>query len=193
MPNIITVTEPKRGLQCRILSPAEYRVIRENLSVNHKTIFDAKLFSGMRETEFAAFAKNPQWYDRERKIIRLTPKAVKKAKTLFKDRTVNLSTLGAAAVERFIDYKPKVPNRASWNETLKLAATKANVPTTGIEPKMARKTWESWLVATYPNATIYILASQGHILTTALQHYVGIGFSKEEIADIKQYTDGWLR
>ena len=142
MPNIITVTEPKRGLQCRILSPLEYRVIRENLSVNHKTIFDAKLFSGMRETEFESFAKNTQWYDRERKIIRLTPKAVKKAKTLFKDRTVNLSTLGAAAIERFIDYKPKVPNRASWNETLKLAATKANVSTTGIEPKMCRKTWE---------------------------------------------------
>jgi hypothetical protein len=186
MANIITVNG------CRVLTPHEYRIIRENLNVNHKTVFDALLFTGMRNTEFEQFVKNPDWFQRDRKLIRLTPTAIKKVKIKFKDRSVFLSTLGLAAIERLLDYKPLVPHRASWNTSLKRAAKKANIDPTGIEPKMTRKTWESWLVASYPEATLHVLSSQGHDTTTALGHYVSIGFTSVEISEIKHYTEGWL-
>ncbi len=40
----------------------------------------------------------------------------------------------------------------------------------GLSVKSTRKTWESWLVASYPDRFLLVSMSQGHTEFTALKH-----------------------
>src|SRR5947209_12558702 len=52
--------------------------------------------------------------------------------------------------------------------------------TTLFRSKTMRKTWESWLMATYPERMAEICLSQGQTSFTALKHYLNMPFLPEE-------------
>jgi integrase len=161
------------------------------------------LFTGMRATEFTDFinVSRGAWYSRARRIIDIPASSVRKAKIVVRRRSVILSNAGVRAMEDIIDqianekkYDPFfMPTRQSWNDTLLYTAKKAGMKAPELFiPKLTRKTWESWLVTSYPLATASIMVSMGHSTTVSIQHYLGLGFSKEEKEQIKRYTEGWL-
>jgi integrase len=178
----------------RVLTPKEARLIRDHLTTNHKVFFDGLLFTGMRETEFEQFVQHPEWVDWERNNIILPSEAVRKARVRVKRRVIPLSNWGQQAIERVFDVKVKMPQRNWWRLVLIDAAKASGIDKNGITPKMTRKTWESWLIASLPKEAIYhVLLAMGHTAQVSVGHYLQIGFSREEIDQMKQYTDGWLR
>lgn len=175
----------------RILPPDEYRMIRQKLKPSHQILFDALLFTGMRGEEFWRFAKCPHWFDLDRMVIHLPKTASLKVRSLQRERDVHLSNWGAQAVERLFDQPCKKISRVAWRADLIQASRRAGIDLQGITPKMTRKTWESWLVATFPNMTLQIGLSQGHTSLTAMNHYLNFSFSPTEKEDMKKYVSGF--
>jgi len=142
-----------------------------------KVLLDGMLFTGMRGEEFWRFLQHPEWFDHDRGVIHLPPAAVLKKKAKQKERDIYPSNWGLTVIERLFDYELRKISRISWRATLIRASKRANLSPEGITLKMTRKTWESWLVASYPAMTLQIALSQGHSSLTALNHYVNIAFS----------------
>lgn len=184
----------------RILTPYEYRAIRSNLNREHRLLFDGLIFTGMRGTEFEMFMNNLDWFDARRQCISLPTSAILKSKTKFRERDVLLSDMGVRAIED-ITYAIRKDglesfSRQAWGQDLKRAALKAEIPLTGIVPKMTRKTCVSWLVSALSksdrgNTSLLIAASMGHDIQTMMQHYLSISFSTQERQDIETFTRGW--
>ena len=57
--------------------------------------------------------------------------------------------------------------------------------------KMFRKTYESWLISSYPERKEEVFLSQGHNSLTALRHYVNLPFTESDRMEMKEYVDGW--
>jgi integrase len=110
---------------------------------------------------------------------------------------------GCDAFDRLVSAKVKFkgqevsvlemrPERVSFGDTLKRYAITAGIGEQGIKPKMFRKTLVSWLVACFPEKSLYIQASMGHSEDTIVQNYLGLGFTKEEIEIMRTtYLKGW--
>jgi|MudIll2142460700_1097286.scaffolds.fasta_scaffold00535_6 integrase len=177
----------------RILTPREYSVIRENLKKEHKIILDAQLFTAMRQEEFRKFVEHPEWFKLQRHAIDLPKAAILKEKCRFKERTIMLSTLGVASIERLFDSVSDIPTRAAWNGDLTRACERASIATDGIAPKMTRKTYISWLVAQFPQLHLLIASSAGHSINVMQEHYLGIAFTPVDLEEMKQYTSGWFK
>ncbi len=177
----------------RVLTPAEYRALRGALNLQYKILLDGLLFTGVRDVEFRELLEHPEWLNSKRMYIHLPAKAVRKEKVKFKERKILLSSYGLPAVERLFDQPLTLPTREAMRHTLKRAARRSGIGEEGIVPKMMRKTWESWLVASYPEMTLQIAMSQGHDQVTAMHHYLNIGFSAQEVEDMKPYVMGWRR
>lgn len=201
----------------RILTPSEYESLKKVMDAPHYPIIcDAMLLSGMRPIEFKRF--QPDWYKASRRVIKLPDGACLKQKCEFKERTITLSMSGCDAFDRLVServkYKGKMvsvldlrPEKVSFGDTLKRYAIKAKLPegtithrdgTTytgpdaGISPKMFRKTLVSWLVALYPEKSLYIQASMGHSQDTIVQNYLGLGFTREEMEAMRtNYLGEW--
>ena len=56
---------------------------------------------------------------------------------------------------------------------------------------MFRKTYESWLISSYPERKEEVFLSQGHNSLTALRHYVNLPFTESDRMEMKEYVDGW--
>ena len=186
----------------RVLYPSEYRAIRAELSYPHQLMLDGMLFSGTRTVEFWRFLDHPEWYKSSRKCIDLPRGSVLKAKCRQAERTVLLSAWGLQAIEGMLTYMEKNRNtfrpmtRQGWSQALTAAAIKAVNRGTldnleGIVPKMTRKTWISWMLATHPEREGSIAISSGHDVATMLKHYTGLGFPQNEIQAMKVFTAGW--
>lgn len=186
----------------RILTPSEYEALRSSMdSPHYPLICDAMLLSGMRPVEFSRF--EPDWYKASRRTIKLPKGACLKEKCTYTERTINLSLAGCDAFDRLVSTKVKFkgvdvpvldrrPAKVSFNDTLKRYAHVANIGTDGIAPKMFRKTLVSWLVACYPEKVVFIASSMGHDYNTIIKNYLGLGFTREEVAVMKtKYLDGW--
>jgi len=194
--------EPILKQSTRILYPSEYRAIRRHLNFKDQLILDGLLYSGMRGVEFWRFIENPDWYKPSRLAIDLPKGSVLKKKAKQAERTVLLSNTGVQAVETLLAYRRQKPDdlrpvsRQSWSETLLRAAGKAVVEgklvsLEGIAPKMTRKTWSSWLLASHSHREGSISLSMGHDIRTMLRHYAGLGWPPETRQEIWQYTAGW--
>lgn len=194
--------EPILKQDTRVLYPSEYRAIRSHLSFRNQLRLDGLLFSGMRGVEFERFLDHPDWYKPSRRAIDLPKGSVLKRKAKQAERTVLLSNAGVQAIETLISYRRQNPDdlqpisRQAWTETLSLAARKAVAEgrltsTEGIAPKMCRKTWSSWLLATHSHREGSISLSMGHDVRTMLHHYAGLGWPSEAREQIKQFTAGW--
>ena len=182
----------------RILRPYEYdslldAIYRKNTKHRYREILNALLFTGMRYVEFQRFMKNKDWFDKKTRSIYLPPEASRKKKRTMKERYVYLSTQGLIHVENFVLYVEQMPDRVSLNNIIRYWGKKAGLGDTGQSVKTFRKTWESWLVVSYPNYLPHIAMSQGHTLITAINHYLNLPFTKEDVEEIKLRTAGWLR
>ena len=187
----LPIRTPLIRQKTRILPPDEYRALRAALRTRHKVLLDGMLFTGMRGEEFWRFLQHPEWFDHDRGVIHLPPAAMLKKKAKQIERDIYLSNWGLTVIERLFDYELQKISRISWRATLIRASKRANLSPRGITPKMTRKTWESWLVASYPAMTLQIALSQGHSSLTALNHYVNIAFSLSETLEMKKYVTGF--
>ena len=178
----------------RILRPREYdtlldTIFRKDLKYRYREILNALLYTGMRYVELQRFQKHPEWFDKKTRSIYLPPEASRKKKRTMKERYVYLSTQGITHVENFILYADSTPDRIVLNNMLNFWGNKAGLGR--ISVKTFRKTWESWLVVSYPNALALIAMSQGHTTFTAMNHYLNLPFTDEDIEEIKVRTAGW--
>jgi integrase len=57
--------------------------------------------------------------------------------------------------------------------------------------KTFRKTWESWLLITYPHRSLEIALSQGHTQLTQLNYYANLPFTDQDKEDMKEFVMGW--
>ncbi len=194
--------EPILKQSTRILYPSEYRAIRSHLNFKDQLILDGLLFSGMRGVEFMRFLESPEWYKPSRRAIDLPKGSMLKKKAKQAERTVLLSNAGVQAIETLISYRKqnldeiRPISRQAWSENLLRAASKAKVEgrlgdLTGIAPKMTRKTWASWLIATHSHREGSVSLSLGHDIRTMLWHYAGLGWPPDARQEIRQYTAGW--
>lgn len=183
----IDISEPiiKEGV--RIFRPQEIELLISAIpKSDNQTKFEAMLYSGLRYVEGRRLYNNPQHFTG--KTIKVVSK---KTKATIKERWVKLNKDGQLAVRYFLRGSANLPSYTSWRDDLKLWCKYANIPTKGISVKSTRKTWESWLIISYPEKTFEICLSQGHDELTSLRHYVNLPFSTEEKEDIKTYTKGW--
>lgn len=179
-----------------ILTPGEYDGLRSAVKPEFKILLDVLLFTGMRYEEIKKLQKHQEWYDTKKKIIYLPREADKKKKRVSPSRYVYLSSYGNWIVERFFDDNTKpYPTYQVFDENLKRWSKKALLKLlngVSISVKTFRKTWECWLVCSYPERLPLIAMSQGHTELIAMNHYLNIPFSPEEIKAIKEKTNGWL-
>lgn len=185
----------------RILFPSDYLKMRDVMPEYYRLLCDAHLTSGMRPVEFERFESS--WYRGSRRVIQLPTDACLKQKCKFVARTINLSLAGCDAFERVISTKVKFkkefisvldmrPKRVAYRDALIRYAKAADISTEGICPKMFRKTWVSWLVACYPEKSLYIQSSMGHDQDTIVNNYLGLGFPSSEIKIMmERFLNDW--
>jgi len=174
----------------RVLKPWEIRMILSVIPKNdYRTIFKALLYSGMRYIEMQRLQENTKWFNGS--CIHLSKEAMRKKKMKLKERDVHLSPVGREVISAFISINTKVPKYSAWTEDLVRWATKAGLDTRFLGPKTTRKTYESFLISYYPEKTLKIAQSQGHTTDTALEHYLNLNFSEQDIKDMKDFVEGW--
>jgi len=57
--------------------------------------------------------------------------------------------------------------------------------------KTFRKTWESWLLFSFPDKAMEIALSQGHTELTQLRHYANLPFLDKDREEMKEFVVGW--
>jgi len=181
--------------EAQILNAQEYELLRAELNPTHRILFDGMLFTGMRIEEFWRFLDNPHWFQPDRNYVGLPRGSIKKVQTRYKERTVLLSNIGVRAIRDLVDLanreKLSKISRMGWGQNLKRAALKAKLEPRGIVPKMARKTWVSWLMVTYPEDGLRVAASLGHDLRTMQEHYLSLPVTAMEREQIRPSVVGW--
>jgi integrase len=181
----------------RILSPAQYFRLRDSLDPNlgYRLITDALLHTGMRVVEFWALVDHPEWYHARERLIDLPKEgASKKPMSSKTDRTIRLTVEGCKALELVFGCHINFRERSAMGKALKRAAERAELGSKGITPKMFRKMLASFLVEVRKDLGIdlfEITANMGHEEKTLRDHYLGIGFSAQDHADILEFLKGW--
>jgi integrase len=178
-------------MKTRILRPIEYEILRSNANPKYRVLFDTALMTGMRVVELRIFLQNPIWFDGT--FIHLPRVAIKKKKATINQRWVHLSSRGRAVVENVYQILDgtKIPSESAISRYMKRCALRGGIDEEGLNMKMFRKTWESWLIASYPDRKEEVFLSQGHTSLTALQHYVNLPFTEEDKLKMREWTEGW--
>ncbi len=174
----------------RVLRPAEYEQLPEGAeTLENQTRSDALLLTGLRYVEAQRLQSNPDWVDG--RFIHLPVYAQKKVKRKQKERWVKLSSKGVSILPYFFKVKP-LPNWKGWTQNLERWGNRAGLDPEGLGPKTPRKTWESWLVAFYPERVLEIFLSQGHTQMTSLNHYLNMPFTPADKEGMKEWVSGWV-
>jgi len=183
------MSKPILKSDVRILRPTEYERLREGArTLENKTRSDALLLTGLRYVEAQRLQSNPDWVDG--KFIHLPAFAQRKAKTTQKERWVRLSSKGATLLP-FLFRTKQPPTWKGWTQNVERWATNAGLDPVGLGPKTLRKTWESWLVSSYPERVLEVFLSQGHTQMTALSHHLGLPFTQTDKGAMLEYVSGW--
>jgi len=191
----------------RILRPMEYKLIYNSIPrKDYKTLLNALLLTGMRYIELQRFQSNPEWFDgdfihlpveAQRKVTKVRKKrkdGKERASRRHKARVVILNSLGKNVISYFIDINTPLPGYQSWKDDLRRWAKNAGLDPQKINVKTTRKTWCSWLLATYgTNRLTEITLSMGHDSITSIKHYLSVGFTDDDKSQIKEYTEGWIK
>ncbi|MFA5410046.1 MAG: hypothetical protein WC343_14830 [Bacilli bacterium] len=179
----------------QILTPAEYDRLRDQLNPTHRLIWDGMIFTGMRIEEFWRFVEHPEWFHPARSYVELPKGSILKVKAKQQERAVLLSNVGVRAIKDLTSAITRGEveriSTAGWRQNIVRAATKAELPLKGLTPKMARKTWVSWLMAVYPTDGLRIASSMGHDTGTLIRHYLTLAFAQHEREQIRMYVSGW--
>jgi integrase len=175
----------------RILFPGDYEKLRAQMPEYYQIICDAALLSGMRPVELERF--EPSWYRGSRRVLQLPKDSCLKEKCQFKERTIRLSLAGCDAFDKLTAaVLKKRPKRVAFRDALIRYAKLAGIGPEGMSPKMFRKTLVSWLVACYPEKSLYIQASMGHNGDTIVNNYLGLGFTRDDIELMRtKYLNEW--
>ena len=181
--------KPVKKRPFRILRPVEYEAIREEARNHHRINLDVLLLTGLRYEEARMLQKHPDWFDGEFVYI---PEMKGKRKEKQMERWVRLSDLGKHMLPLFFRNK-RLPARQNWRDNLIRWAEKAGLDPAGIGVKVTRKTWESWLVFSFPDRIADIMFSQGHTLITSIKHYQGLPFTEEDKKGMEKYVSGWVK
>jgi integrase len=158
--------------------------------MEHKIMLQAMLYTGMRYIEMIRFQYHPMWFDGD--FIHLPEEAVHKQLRLQKERWVRLNNQGKMMVKFFLEIHRAVPTSQSWNMNIKAWGRKAGLDPEGLCVKTTRKTWESWLIFSFPTRIMDITLSQGHTQVVSLQHYMNMPFTEIDRIDIKEFVQGWI-
>jgi len=175
----------------RILRPSEYEQLREGAGTpENQTRVDALLLTGLRYVEAQRLQTNPKWADG--RFIHLPASAQRKVKRLQRERErwIRLSSKGASLLPYFFKTKP-LPTWRAWTQNMQRWAGNSRLDPIGLGPKTLRKSWESWLVASYPERVLEVFLSQGHTQMTALSHYLGLPFTQTDKEGMKEWVAGW--
>jgi hypothetical protein len=181
----------------RILTPKEYARFRDQLDPNfgYRIVADCLLNTGLRVVEFWNVAKHKDWYHSSARLIDLPAiGACKKPKCKTTDRTIKLTVGGCKALDLLYGTELEFRDRTAMREAFIRAAIKAGLGREGINPKMLRKCLVSWLVECRKDLgidSLEITASMGHSEDTLIDHYLGVGFTKEDHADMLEFLKGW--
>ena len=176
----------KKGV--RIFRPDELQKLIKAIPRSLDLIrFETALYTGARFVELQKLKKHPEFFTGN--SIRMT---TKKTKAISDERYIQLNERGCRAVKQFLEQKKRLPAREGWNASLKRWCKYAGVDPTGVSAKSTRKTWESYLVTSFPSCTPTIFVSQGHTGMTSLQFYLTLGFTDDEKQQIKKLTEGWI-
>ena len=137
----------------RILRPDEYHSLREgSKKLSNQIWLDAMLLTGMRYEELRRLQQYPSWFkggyiDMPKGNGNKTKKYARQ-----RERAIHLSTMGKVILPIFLQGKV-LPSRQSMDINLKRWAWNAPMNDTDISVKTFRKTWESWMVSSYPVVT----------------------------------------
>ena len=179
-----------KQIKTRILRPKEYEVLREGAGkLENQTILDTCLLLGARYEECRRIQKNPAWFDGA--FIHLSSEVQKKVKRKQVERWIRLSSMGKAILPYFFETRD-MPFVQAWNENLLRWSRRVDLNPVGITARSLRKTYESWLIFSFPMATNLIYLSQGHTTLTSLQHYINLPFLDEDKKLMKQWVEGWI-
>lgn len=187
MSDEIIVHEYKKGPAVRVFRPWEFRSLIRAIPKNeYKDKLEALLYSGARYSEMQWLFENPRRLKGEHIHM-------KNMKALSKEayRYVRLNLQGQRAVENFLRSKTNLPTYQTWGENMKRWCELAGLDPTGACAKSTRKTFESWLVISFPHRVNEIFISQGHKETTALRHYLTFPFTDQDKHDMKYFVEGW--
>jgi len=168
----------------RILRPSEFKTIKNSITNREKQILvDALLLTGLRYEEAVRLRHNPDWFDGN--FIHLPEWAQQKAKRKQRERWVRLSIPGKYVMREF--FSITVPSRIAFDKWIRY-----NFPLIeGLSAKTFRKTWESWLLFSYPDKAMEIALSQGHTELTQLRHYANLPFLDKDREEMKEFVVGW--
>lgn len=194
----------------RVLKPDEYEALLGVIAKpSLKKLVQVLMLTGMRYQEVINLKKDPLGFQDNSIHIKSGKKMASP------ERYVNLTPAGIVAVRAFLDDERSVypstsgmtHNLVAWAELAGLAPSPQLVgknystgPNVGIERKNVcgmsvksfRKSWESWLVASYPQQAEVIATTMGHTTTTSMKHYMSLPFTPEEKEQIQAYTAGWM-
>jgi len=192
--NLKPITIDHRKVKTRILRPVEWEAFVGAVPKQRlKTICKVALLTGMRWVELEELLKHPGWFDGE--FIEVP--ARKRLRT-YNKRWVRLSTLGKELLPFFFQLGGKqgssnaeLPSWQAMSRNMKRWASRAGLDPTGLSVKTFRKTYESWLVFSFPHLESLVAESQGHTLITSVKHYRRLPFTSKDREQIKPYTQGW--
>lgn len=172
----------------RILRPDELQRLMNAIPRSLDLIrFETLLYTGARYTEIQKLKRNPDLFNGT--SVQMISK---KKKAIMDERHIQLNDYGRKVVKQFLEQKKKLPTREGWNRNLQRWCEYARVDPTGVSTKTTRKTWESYLVSTYPSNVEVIFVSQGHSSLTSLKFYLTLGFTDVEKKEIMKFTNGWI-
>jgi integrase len=175
-----------------VLSPTEWNDLRKHLNDKYRVIGDFLLHSGVRIAEGYRIVEEPELFRRKNHAIFLPAEEGSGKRTCkFRNRSVILSDKGVDAVEKFLMSGYGLPAYQSMEPVFKRAARDAGIDDTNITTKMFRKTYVSWLMSCYPEKFILIAHSAGHTLNVMLSHYIVGGWTREDIALMREELKGW--
>ena len=183
----IIMHESRKGRPIRVFRPSEVRVLVRAIQKNdNKDKLESLLYSGARYTEL-------KWLYNNKNRLQGQHIHIKNMKALTKEayRWVRLNQQGQRAVENFLRAKTNLPSYQTWGDNLKRWCVDAGIKPDGACAKSTRKTFESWLVITYPTRISEIFISQGHQELTALRHYLTFPFTDQDKKDMLYYVEGW--
>lgn len=173
----------------RILRPGEYTTLEAaGPREDDRLQMAALLYSGMRYVEAQRFHNNPPWLDGSGFIF-LPRTAILKKQTKQRERWIKLNERGRGIMPLFLKAKP-LPQWQTWSDRLRRWAYNAGLQPDGLGPKTMRKTWESWLVSSYPGRFAEITLNQGHTGLTSIGHYLNMPFLPEDKEAMKEYVEG---
>ncbi len=178
-----------KKIKTRVFRPDEISEMRKHMNYEEKINFDMCLLLGGRYLEDVRIQNNSAWYDGE-KFVHITEH---KAKRIAPNRAIRLSSRGINTIEHFFNNDKKLPSVQHFDKKLKEWSVLAGLGIEGVSARSLRKTWESWLVASFPSHISTIYGSQGHSELTSLQAYQNTGFTDEDISKMREWVEGYVK